>query len=567
MKILVLSLLRIGDIVLSAPVLRAIRERNPDAELHVLINSQFRQIAPLIPYVDRFIYFDRNRLQNGLGDIRVPIFESYERLNEKIDDLNSQEYDWTINLTQNRLSGWLMSLINSKERTGLCLDSHGRASFNSNWFKYLNQQVDSEGAEVFHYADVFRNGLNLSSEGVTRSALVETVDGRNEANSFISSFGSQEIISVQLLTSDTKKDWSFAQYSETLLQIHRVYPRAVFAILGASFEKERLAPFMKMMCELNLPAQLAILSFEGAFSLLRASKMLISGDTSVKHLACAAKIPVVEISLGSSDVYRTGSYHHGSVIIQSLESCAPCPHSNPCHRTTHACASGISSDLVAMVSCEVYVGRKFQLKAIADEYAREADVLRVDTETFGSWVAYSVNEPFSESSIARWIDLTCRRIWLDHPSSNPSNGALPHFGTEILRLTRMLRIIHPEVSDFEWRHLFGAFERQAQAVVGRVHSFKVGLQYLRGHYEDPKKLAEFVRGLISFREKIRCSPLLSSFKNSLDQVIEDNLSPAFTRYRRMNDLVEEIDRRTEIFLKLIRGLEQTGDEFKEFEKS
>jgi hypothetical protein len=177
-----------------------------------------------------------------------------------------------------------------------------------------------------------------------------------------------------------------------------------------------------------------------------------------------------------------------------------------------------------------------------------------------------VLEPFAEETISRWIDLSCRKLWLAGAGHRQASHEI-QFGTETLRLARLLKSVHPEVSQIEWRHLLADFERQAQTVEGRINGFKVGLQYLKGGYEDSRKMREFVRGLISFRERIRHFPLLKSFKIALDQVIDDDVSPAFTRFRRMNDLVVEIERRTDIYLRLIRGLAQVSDSGHELEKT
>ncbi len=72
-------------------------------------------------------------------------------------------------------------------------------------------------------------------------------------------------------------------------------------------------------------------------------------------------------------------------------------------------------------------------------------------------------------------------------------------------------------------------------------------------------MREYVKGLIGFREKMRTSALLGSFRSALDQVIEDDISPPFTRFRRIVDAISEIDRRTTIHLRLIRSLENHMD--------
>jgi ADP-heptose:LPS heptosyltransferase len=565
MKILVMSLLRIGDVVLAAPILKALRDRHPEAEIHLMINSQFAQVSALMPYIDRTILFERDRLQKGLGEASIPLFDSYARLESFLDEVNGTGYDQAINLTHSRLSGWMMSLIDAKEKIGLALDGTGRASFGSNWFRYLNNQTDAEGREVFHFADVFKFGLQLDETNSLKGSLVETAKGIGEAETFFASAGgdAKPIVAVQALTSDTKKDWGLERFGEALIQFHRVHPAARIALLAAPFERERLAPLLKILTAAGVDAHLAVLGFEGAFSLLRKAKLLLTGDTSIKHLASAAGTPLIEICLGSSDANRTGAYRHGSIILQSREACAPCVHSKPCHREKQFCASRIPTEAVAMIASEVYAGRSFQLKTIAEEYAEEIEVLRVESRASGYWAAYSVLESFTEDAVGRWVDLTCRKIWLDRAQVE----GLSTRGTETVRLSRLLRAIHPQTSEIEWRHMLGEFERQVAAVEGRLNGFKVGLRDLRGNYEDPRKMREYVRGLISFREKLKTSALLRSFKSALDQVIEDDISPPFVRFKRIVEIVGEIDKRTDIHLRLIRGLINEMEPDKGIEKT
>lgn len=553
MKILIVSLLRVGDIVSSTPVFRGLRDRYPEAEIHLLVNSQFKRIERLIPYVDRVIPFERDLMQKGLGDSSVPVFESYERLNGLVDALNGERYDWAINLTQNRLSGWLMGLIEAKTVSGLCFDSQGQVGFGSSWFQFLNQQVEAEGKETFHFTDIFRFALGFDPEEVSTSeALSETAEGKQEAAAAMESFANaQSLIAVQPLTSDVKKNWGFRSFERAISVLALRQPGSSFAIIGAPFEKERLEPFVSSLRAQNIDAYLAILSLEGAFSLLKRSKLLLTGDTSIKHLAASAGTRIVEVCVGSSDPYRTGAYTQNAVIVKSRESCAPCAHSSPCHRESQFCAQGISPEAIGMIAGEVYANRMFQLQAIAEEYADAIEVLRVEKKVSGFWSAYSVLDEFTEEAVARWVDLSCRKIWLD--------GERGRRGTEALRLSRLLTTIYPDISKIEWRHLLADLDRQLRVIDSRLNGLKVGLRYLKGCYEDPRKMKDFVRGLIAFRERIRHSILLRSFKSGLDQVIDDDMSSPFTRFRRMIGLVAEIERRSAIYGCLLRDLTSIVD--------
>lgn len=552
MRILVLSLLRIGDIAMSAGILRDLRAKYPDAQIDLLLNKQCSQIAPLLIGVDRFFYFDRQGLQKGLGDASVPFFESYESLSELLDEVTEHKYDLAINLTQNRLSGWLMGLIPAEHRIGLTLEADGRASFHSNWFRYMNAQIDQEGAEVFHFNDIFRFALGLEAaktlSGKSRSlpSLQETDAGRAEAEALL--FGLESVVSVQMLTSDVKKDYPIIRYVAALSQFASRHPSARLAILAAPFERERLLPVVEQLQSAGHKAFLAVTSFEGALSVVKRSKLLITLDTSIKHLAAAVGTPILEICVGSADPYRTGADAQGAVVLQSKEACAPCSHTKACHRTSHFCSSRIPSEIVALVASELYEGRVFQLKPLAEDVGEDLEILRVDRNATGFYALTPVNQEFSETAIARWVDLQCKKLWI---TGATASGEI---GSEILKLSKFLKAHHSKVADFEWRQLLEDFERRAMEIESRVNGFKAGLRHLHGTYESPAQMSDFVRGLIHFREKTRTSPLFASFKTSLDQVIEDDISPAFTRFRHIHDAIGEIEGRTKLHLKILRTL-------------
>lgn len=553
MKILVLSLLRLGDIIMTVPALQGIQERYPDAEIHILINSQFRKISPLIVPLSKVWLFPREVLQQGLGEADRPIFESYDRLTELVDNLNGQEFDVVINLTHTRLSGWLASLLSAREKIGLEFGPNGRAQFGSKWIQFLNDQVELEGREAFHYSDLFCFAVG-QVDPVLSGGLRETADGVREVEKFLidSDIIGESFVVVQPLTSDEKKNWGITKYTAVIEQFGREHSDVPVVVLGASFERGSLEKMVSDLKSQGYRVHLGLLGLEGAFSLLKRASLLLTGDTSIKHLACSTSTPVLELSLGSSDLYRTGSYQHGSYIVQSREKCVPCVHSQPCSQKSHLCAQGIPVEVVSMLMREIFCRRSFQLKTIAEEYQDQIQVLEVDRRTSRAWAAFSLTDRFSEDNVGRWIDLLAKRTSL----SSPASGRFDEqgMGSEIYNLFQLLKKIYSEVSDLEWKHLLHDFDQQLMFVSGRLNSLKVGLRILRGSYEDPRRLQEYVRSLMTIRDKIRHFSLLSSIKNMLDQVIEDERSAAFTRFRRMVDTVVEIERRVNLDLKIVRGL-------------
>jgi heptosyltransferase-2 len=82
MKILIIRFSSIGDIVLTTPVVRCIKQQLPDVELHYLTKFSFHQVIASNPYIDRFFYLQDN------WDILMH-------------ELKEQEYDFIIDLHHN----------------------------------------------------------------------------------------------------------------------------------------------------------------------------------------------------------------------------------------------------------------------------------------------------------------------------------------------------------------------------------------------------------------------------------------------------------------------------------
>src|SRR5690606_25994571 len=60
MKLLVIRFSSIGDIVLTTPVIRCLKQQLPHAEIHYLTKSVFAPLITTNPYIDKQIYLNDN---------------------------------------------------------------------------------------------------------------------------------------------------------------------------------------------------------------------------------------------------------------------------------------------------------------------------------------------------------------------------------------------------------------------------------------------------------------------------------------------------------------------------
>ncbi len=450
MKILVLGLLRMGDLIMMAPTFRGLKEQYPEAEVHVVINRECRAICPLIGHVDRWIELDRQSLQKSLGEFDGSFFDGFAHIQQLVQELEAQEYAFAINLTHTRLSGWLAGLLNCEIRAGLGLTGNGRSFIASGWFRYLNDHAEASFTNGFHYADIFYLGSGLASSWHPIE-LNETEAGIAEAAAIQSD---SPYILVQALTSEEKKTWSLESYAQALRVFAVLHPDREILLLGAPFEREQLTKLEARLISLRVRARLALVSLEGALSLCRHAQLVITGDTSIKHMASSKGCRVLEISLGSSQFQRTGVYSPDNVILQAKEPCAPCPHSGPCSRPTHACSERISPECVALSASKLLQRDFAQLKIVAEQYRDEVSVYRTEWSESGMWQAVSLCEMFGKPAIANWIERVSWQLYL----MGEHRQQLGEFGSHSLRLARVLQQIFPRQSRADWQYVLRDLE-------------------------------------------------------------------------------------------------------------
>ncbi len=94
-KFLVIRLSSIGDIVLTTPVVRCLKQQYPGAEIHFLTKSVYRSVLSANPYIDRL------HLVNGrVSDVKLT--------------LQQEQFDYVIDLHQNIRSNKVRSYLKAK---------------------------------------------------------------------------------------------------------------------------------------------------------------------------------------------------------------------------------------------------------------------------------------------------------------------------------------------------------------------------------------------------------------------------------------------------------------------
>ena len=538
MKILVVQLLRLGDILLSAPVISGLRKKFPNAEIHFLGFKQFRQVEDL--FIEKIVWhwINRGEIQASIGDPNASFVHAFDLLKQDLAEIGEIEFDHVFNLTQTKFSGWICAGLKCKQVSGMCFDARGEVRFGSPWFQYLNDHVSSGQGPVFHFTDVFRFGCDLESE------IPEWNFRRAKAPSIRRPF-----VLFQPLTSDEKKNYPLSQWRKVMEIFSLTHPATGIVILAAPNEEKLLRSEFGEVAGL----QIVVCDLKEALSLMDAASLLVTGDTSIKHLACASLLPVLELSMGSSNYRKTGVYKTGSFVLQGKTACAPCPHASPCSRPTHECAKQITPEAVAVGMHLLLSGAEQDNRRVTGEFASQIEWLETSISPMGFWVAKDLNGRAPELELMQWIDKSTWKFLLQREFLNP----FAPFGTEGLNIRRSFLDRFSETALGPIREHLDFMESEIATTDQNVGVLLNSMERL---LKNPLNLANQEECLESVREFCdkageSAQPLvglLAGVDGGLWPQRENVIS--LTPFRRLQTRLDEINRKTQIKLKLIRSL-------------
>jgi len=427
MKILVVNLLRLGDFIQGIPALNELKTRHPKARLDVLTHKPVQALQTMLPIVSQWWTLNRDELQVGLGDGAIPMLTSFSVLQETLDRINEEKYDLIVNLTHTQYAGWICGYLQSHEKLGLEIDVRGEAHFHSPWFRYLDTRARQPDVDCFNYTDVFAQACGGRVQS-TKWPLVTTSTGHQEVKDL--NLKRQSTIVIQPFTSDPKKDWSTQAWRELIRKLHTQHQ---VVVLAAPSEQTRLND---LLAEESASVVKAVLSLDGALALLQQSDLLITGDTSIKHLANAGRARVLELALGSSDPKRTGAHKANSLVLQSRVACSPCPHSSSCSRATHVCSEDIHPDLVEQAVECLLVDDWKSLKRLAQ--AANVRMLRTHHLKMGFWYAEDLGSELAANTLTCWLERSKWKFLL----SLEDRGKVKPYGSESEYLKSELFELH-----------------------------------------------------------------------------------------------------------------------------
>jgi lipopolysaccharide heptosyltransferase II len=324
-KVLIIRLSSIGDIILTSPLVRAVRKAFPDAQIDFLIKQEFADLMTHNPHVNRLIPFEKKGGFKGLQKLKRELAE--------------QQYDWVIDLHKNLRSLYLRNGIADRFST-----------FSKEYFKryvFINLKINlfKQITPVYiHYFDA------LCSEGIQYDGLGTEVFFTEKDAVFVADFlqqnqiePSRSIVALCPGASYATKRWlpeRFAQVADYIIEKYNYS----LVLLGGKTDLalcEEIRTSMKNTA-LNCAGQFNLLQ---SAAMLRRSEWAITNDSGMLHLAQAQKRPVLAIFGCTVEELGYFPLPERSRAVQKNLPCRPCTHNglHTCPKKHFDCMRGIET--------------------------------------------------------------------------------------------------------------------------------------------------------------------------------------------------------------------------------
>jgi ADP-heptose:LPS heptosyltransferase len=352
MDILVINLMRLGDLIQTTPVLRCLRAQYPEGRITLAVKDLFQEAAGLLPGVDRLLAFPSVDLamfldQEGGWPAAAQRLEGWLRQNF------SRPPDLVINLTPNALGGVLAYATGSREMRGMTAYQTWELGTRPDWASYALVVSRARSANPFNLVDLFLREGGLIPDGLGLEAKVPPA-AEEEAAGFLRGLNvspGTKLVGLFPGASQMVRMWPperFVQASQRILQRHAchffLFGSAKEAALGEAVARQLPAGAATSLLGRTTPA--------GLTAYLKRLDLLITNDTGPMHLAAAVGTPILALFLASARVQDTGPAGRGHIIIEPRLDCHPCL--APCPQPR--CHQAITPEAVAFWADKVLSG-------------------------------------------------------------------------------------------------------------------------------------------------------------------------------------------------------------------
>lgn len=377
-KICLVQLTRIGDVIQTTQAAKQLRIDHPEAKLYLvarksmakglefILNDVFEKIF----YIDvkEFIPSGNQTLKSALSETKV-----------FLDSINVLNLDLLINLSFNKSSSYLASLVKAKFKMGLRRNEQNQIAIDDKWSQYIYASVMNSPLNPFNLVDIYKFIMGAKTY---EPEYLETVR--------------ENVIVVHPFASAKKKRWGSNKWVDLIYKVLKDNPDYTIKVVGAKSDEKDASliidsPALSTFND-RLISHVGQFSIEQTYKAVEKAKLLICHDSMVSHLAAVSQTPTIVMSMGTVRPSETTPYQANVLNIAPRRGCFPCAMDTACDLLP--CHKDISHQLVAQLT-----------KAILEERTIDTEFFKNEVSPFHLNNASIFAPHFSETGL-ELIDIT-----------------------------------------------------------------------------------------------------------------------------------------------------------------
>lgn len=309
-RILLIRTDRIGDVVLSTPAIKTVRDAYPDAYIAFMVRPYARDIVEGNPYLDEVIIYDKDAAHNSF-------FETFMfglRLRKK-------RFDTVV----------ILHPANRAHIIAFVAGIPNRIGFNRKMPFLLTKRIDDKKSlGEKHELDYTLDALKaIGLRGMDRSLFVPVTDSAQcavDAKLKIAGYdGFRPLLAIHPGASCPSKKWPAARFASLADMLKKRYDFQIVLIAGPNDTREAAELKNNLKCRvIDLSGSTSVAELA---ALLKMCRLFISNDSGPVHIASAVGTPCVVIfgrkqpGLGPK---RWGPAGKSDIVLHKDAGCAVC---------------------------------------------------------------------------------------------------------------------------------------------------------------------------------------------------------------------------------------------------
>ena len=310
-NILIVRTDRIGDLVLTTPVISALRQAYPHAKLSIMVSPAASPIVEGNPSLEEVIVFDPKQTHRG-----------FFRLLKFIRQLKKINFDLALVFHTKKITNSICFLAGIPQRVG----------YKNKKFGFLlthgikDTRPEGRQHEIQYCLDVLRHiGIPVEDPQMVVAISLESEQWveRFLRENLITEF--TPLIAVHPDASCISKKWPAQNFAELINLIHQHHPSKIL-LIGGDTTRAISSQIMPLLEEpvIDLSGKITLSQLS---SLLRRCQVVISNDSGPVHVARAVGTPVISIfgrNLSGLSPRRWGPLGEGGRVVHKEVACPVC---------------------------------------------------------------------------------------------------------------------------------------------------------------------------------------------------------------------------------------------------